>query len=165
MTILIHDLTEEEFARIKIAEKDVTVIQAKGDYAPCQGCYKCWLKNAGYCVMKDKMQHIGSLMGNSDNVVIISENYYGCYHPAIKNILDRSISTSLPFFTYRNREVHHMSRYPKKNLLKVYLYGDCTDSEKAVAQQFVKANAVNMCVKEAKLEILASVSQLQEMTV
>ena len=34
------------------ADEDSGVIHADNQYASCRDCFKCWLKNAGFCIMK-----------------------------------------------------------------------------------------------------------------
>lgn len=98
MHIIIHDLSDELFYALKF-EEEIIEINTKNIAAPCQGCFKCWLKNAGYCVINDSLQHIGAAVGTSDKVTIISEMCYGGYSSPIKRVMARSIGTSLPFFT------------------------------------------------------------------
>ena len=52
--------------------------------------------------MYEKMQQVCRIIGQADELVIITKNLYGEYSAAVKNILERSIGTSTPFSTYRN---------------------------------------------------------------
>lgn len=85
MKVLIHDLPEKQFQRMKI-ENEITVIQVDGAYAPCQGCFKCWLKNSGYCDIKDSLRHIGSVLGRCDELILISKLTYGGYSTPIESL-------------------------------------------------------------------------------
>lgn len=60
MKLLIHDLPDTPFRDLT---EDFTVIGAPDKAAPCQGCFKCWTKNAGYCVYADSLQHSDALAG------------------------------------------------------------------------------------------------------
>jgi hypothetical protein len=51
MRLVIHDLTDEEFAALDIENKDTKTFAA-GKFAHCQGCFKCWLKNTGILFYK-----------------------------------------------------------------------------------------------------------------
>ena len=55
MKVIIHDLGEEITCLLKKTNEDLVVIHADNQYAHCRGCFKCWLKNAGYCVMRDSL--------------------------------------------------------------------------------------------------------------
>ena len=153
MKLMIHDLNDEAFLALNISVEEFVVIQANDKTAPCKGCFGCWLKTPGVCVMKDKLQHIGALMGQNDEMIIISENCYGGYSEPVKRVLDRSISTSLPFFTFRGGKIHHRNRYKNKFGLKVILYGGITETERELAERMVQVNRHNMGSSDAALLI------------
>ena len=162
MQVIIHDMEEDAFISSKSFDKDSIVIKADGRYAPCQGCFKCWLKHAGFCVMKDSLQHIGALIGQSDPLLIISQCCYGGYSSHVKSILDRAIGVSLPFFTWRGGQTHHVNRYPRRHLLRVYFYGDCTKFERETAREFVERNRLNLGFEKAEVCFIQSAELLKE---
>ena len=96
MKVIIHDLREREALSQEKSDKDSVVIHANNQYAPCCGCFKCWLKNAGFCIMKDSLQHIGALIGQSDPLIIISQCCYGGYSSPVKATSDRKIGEFSP---------------------------------------------------------------------
>ena len=162
--IVIHGLSEEQFNKLGLSLENSTVIASDGKYAPCRGCFGCWLKTPGKCVMKDKLQNIATQIVSSDELMIISENCYGGYTSRVKNIIDRSIATSLPFFAFRNKQIHHARRYPKKQIdLVVYLYGDMTEKEKRLAEKLVVDNGINAAYRSTKLHIVGKLENLKEM--
>ena len=134
MKVIIHDLREGTAFSPKKPDKDSVVIHANNQYAPCRGCFQCWLKNAGFCTMKDSLQHIGALIGQSDPLIIVSRCCYGGYSSPVKAILDRAIGVSLPFFTWRGGQTHHISRYARRKLLRVCFYGECSELERETAR-------------------------------
>lgn len=142
MRTIIHDLGKEYSE--KIAATADHVIYADGRYAPCQGCFKCWTKNPGTCVLKDALQQACRVLGTSDELIIITENTYGGYSATIKNLLDRSIGTSTPFSTYRGGQMHHTLRYGKLSCLRVIAYGDMTEDEQRTFTLMAQRNALNM---------------------
>lgn len=79
------------------------VLNTDGHYAPCRGCFACWLKNTGYCVMDDSLKHAGALIRQRDSLIIISRLCYGGYGPGVKAVSDRAIGVSLPFFYLAGR--------------------------------------------------------------
>ena len=141
MRILIHD-RDEEFGA-KMADRFDRVICADGKYAPCQGCFHCWTKNPAECEMKDSLHEICRMIGQADDLVIVTENWYGGYSPNIKNLLDRSIGTSTPLSTYRGREMHHTLRYGKHHGWSVAVYGNTSEKEKQTWKLTAEKNAVN----------------------
>lgn len=159
MKIVIHDLNEEYDALLKDAAD--RVIRADGKYAPCQGCFHCWTKNPATCDMKDALQEICRVIGQADELVIITENWYGGYSPSVKNVLDRSIGTSTPMSTYRGGLMHHTLRYGRHDRLKVLVYGDVTDSEKKTWELMVNRNALNEGCRSGEVSFIPSASDVE----
>ena len=120
MKTIIHDL--DKFYNSLFKSKYENVIHADGKYAPCQGCFGCWTKHPAQCYLKDPLKMVCRLIGKTDELVIVTENYYGAYSSSVKNVLDRSIGLSTPFSTYRGKQMHHTLRYGKKKKLTVYAY-------------------------------------------
>ena len=95
-------------------------------------------------MMKDDLQTVGAQIGTCKKVIILSRCCYGGFSPGVKKVLDRAISLSLPFFTYRGGRVHHPLRYQNRPTLTVCFYGAVTDFERETAMRLVEANRVNM---------------------
>ena len=94
------------------------------------------------CIFNDKIKNNGKNVLDSDELIIISKCVNGSYSSKVKRILERSISYVLPFFTVRNKSIHHKVRIDKKLKFKVYYYGDdITEFDRYVADKFVNANA------------------------
>ena len=81
---------------------------------------------------------------NSDELILISKNRFGCYSEGVKKVLERCIGYVLPYFTIRNKHIHHASRYDKKLKLTTYFYGDITDNDYKCLDSLVKANSINL---------------------
>ena len=160
MRTIIHDLDESYDSLFK--SKSEKVIRADGKYAPCQGCFGCWTKHPAQCYMKDKLQMVCRMIGKADELVIVTDNYYGAYSPSVKNVLDRSIGVSTPFSTYRGKQMHHTLRYGKKNKLAVYAYGCMTEDEKQTFCYMVERNAINYGFQEFEIHYLENLNRLEE---
>ena len=141
MRVIIHDLESRYNGMIE--GKCGHAIAANGKYAPCQGCFGCWTKHPAECFMKDSLRQVCRIIGQADELVIITENVYGGYSAAVKNVLDRSIGTSTPLSTYRGGQMHHTLRYGKHDLWKVIVYGGITGAEKDTFRLLAERNAVN----------------------
>lgn len=163
MKTIIHDLDEEYVPMLR--EKCEEIISADGRYAPCQGCFGCWTKHPAECYMKDSLQTACRMIGRADEVIVITENCYGAYSPAVKNVLDRSIGISTPFSTYRGKQMHHRLRYGRKEKLRVYAYGDMTETEKDTFRNMVERNAINFGFQESEFKYLESLDELEGITV
>ena len=95
------------------------------------GCFECWIKTPGKCKIRDGYENLSKLYLKAEKVIIISQCFYGSYSPFVKNILDRTIPYLLPFFKFKNKEMHHTTRSKTKFDLNVYFYGkNLTRSEK-----------------------------------
>ena len=141
MKVIIYDLDSRYDEMIR-AGCD-RAFAADGRYAPCQGCFGCWTKHPAECFMKDRLKQICRLIGQADELVIVTKNLYGGYSAAVKNVLDRSIGTSTPFSTYRGGQMHHTLRYGRHDLWKVIVYGETSEAEKETFRYLAGRNAVN----------------------
>ena len=159
MKLIVHDL-DRSYEEL-ISSRCDRAIQADGKYAPCQGCFGCWTKHPAECFMKDKLQQVCRQLGEADETVVVTKNLYGGYSTAVKNVLDRSIGTSTPFSTYRGRQMHHTLRYGKKDLWKVVVYGDITETEKATFAYAAERNATNEGYGRSQVPFLVDRAQLE----
>ncbi len=159
MRVIIHDLEDGAVFAGKCDE----LIDADGKYAPCQGCFGCWTKTPAQCFMKDRLKQIPRIVGTADELVIVTENCYGSYSPAVKNIIDRSIGLSTPFSTYRGRQMHHTLRYGMHDRLYVIAYGDMTDAEEETFALLAERNAVNFGFREAVFRRCDDTRRLEEL--
>ena len=178
MKVVIHDMNREEFQKIyeklkveviekKIKksrnwiennEEEVKIISDENKIKNCTGCFCCWIKNPGRCILKDGYENLAELYSKAEKIIIISKCCYGTYSPFVKNVLDRSIPYLLPFFKLKNNEMHHTIRYKRKLFLEVYFYGkDLTELEKNIAEKTVKANCINLNIKKFNVSFLGNI--------
>lgn len=146
MRLLIHDLSAEAFAEAFPAlPENVTIIADDGTIRLCIGCFGCWVRTPGVCVIPDQYQNMGQRLAAAEAVTIISRCCYGGFSPFVKNVLDRSIAYVHPDFEMRNGEMHHKKRYDHPIRLKVWFYGDgITAGEQQTARQLLLANTINL---------------------
>ena len=159
MKVILYDLGPEYGALIE--SKCDRALAADGKYAPCQGCFGCWTRHPAECFMKDKLQQVCRVIGQADELVIVTKNLYGAYSAAVKNILDRSIGTSTPFSTYRGGQMHHTLRYGKHDLWKVVVYGEVSETEKATFRYMAGRNAVNDGYERSEVIFLKDLAELE----
>ena len=153
MKVLIHDLSEKIINKLNLP-KDIIIIDTKQKYSHCVGCFKCWTKHPTQYFIKDYLKNIGTILGKSEEIVIISQNCYGSYSPKIKNVLDRAISMSNPMSTYRHKEMHHCRRYKQPSKLRVFVYGEINNNEKITFNELVKRNEINFGCNESSIYFL-----------
>lgn len=152
MNLIIHDLTDEEFRSLfSHVRSDTKIISDNGKIQSCIGCFGCWIKTPGECVLRDGYENMGELLSRTEHLIVISRCCFGGYSPFIKNVLDRSISYLLPFFKTVGGETHHKPRYKKDLSLSVYFYGkNLSEAEIQTANKLVKANSVNFYISDYK---------------
>ncbi len=159
MKVILHDL-DRCYDEV-IGAKCDRAIAADGKYAPCQGCFGCWTKHPAECFMKDTLQQVCRIIGQADEMVIVTKNLYGGYSAAVKNVLDRSIGTSTPFSTYRGRQMHHTLRYGRHDRWKVIVYGEVSEAEKATFRTMAERNAVNDGYERSEVIFLKDFAELE----
>ena len=164
MNLIIHDLSKEQWEALAFPLKEETkIIDNSGKIKKCMGCFGCWLKTPGRCVIPDEYQRMGELAAKAEELTIISKCSFGSYSSFVKNVLDRSISYVLPFFEIREGEMHHRKRYDNQFLMRVIFYGsDITEEEKETAKELVKANAVNLHGKVKEVLFVESAENIGE---
>ena len=164
MNLIIHDLSKEQWEALAFPLKEETkIIDNSGKIKKCMGCFGCWLKTPGRCVIPDEYQRMGELAAKAEELTIISKCSFGSYSSFVKNVLDRSISYVLPFFEIREGEMHHRKRDDNQFLVRVIFYGsDITEEEKETAKELVKANAVNLHGKVKEVLFVESAEKIGE---
>lgn len=156
MRTIIHDLKDTSF--LNLNSEDLLVSDANKS---CIGCFNCWVKTPFCCIHNDKITNIGKLILDSDQLIIISKCVDGSYSSKVKRIIERSISYVEPFFTIRNKEIHHLSRLSKKLNFKIYFYGDnITSDDKKVAEMLAKANMKNLNTTDPIISFLNSYKEI-----
>jgi multimeric flavodoxin WrbA len=111
----------------------------------CLGCFGCWIKTPGECVIGDAAKDIVKKLVHCDLTVFVTPIVFGGYSYELKKILDRQICRELPFFTKVNGEVHHQPRYAKHARLVALGVLPKPDLEsEAIFKTLVSRNSVNM---------------------
>lgn len=141
MNLIVHDTSTEELGDADYIIFNLKKLKLKNN---CNGCFGCWVKSPGICVIKDDIQLAAPMLGKTTNFIIISKINYGGYSSELKRFMDRSLGYIQLYFTRRGNEMHHVSRYASRLNLIVIGYGAKSELEKTVFGQLVAANALNM---------------------
>ncbi len=158
MTLLITDI---DSSRLSLPA-DCRVVEASCGRKHCVGCFGCWVKTPGECVIKDDISRNAVDMAKCERLVIISRCVYGSYSPEVKRVLDRSIGYLHPYMVKSKGEMHHKKRYDHSFELYVRFYGDITDSERQTALQLVEANSDNWYAEVKDVRFYGSADQAAE---
>ncbi|MEE0731988.1 MAG: flavodoxin family protein, partial [Oscillospiraceae bacterium] len=127
----------------------------------CVGCFGCWCKTPGKCVIPDGYGDFGKRLGACGEYLILSRVVYGGFSPFVKNVLDRNIGYILPFFELRKGEMHHKPRYPDRFRLRVFGYGEeVSPEEQAVFRRLAEANGLNLNAQSVTVRLGRSPEEL-----
>lgn len=158
MTLVITDIDSS----LLILPENCRVVEADDKRAHCVGCFGCWTKTPGECVIKDDISRHGAELSRCERVVIISRCVYGGYSPAVKRIIDRSLPYVHPNFTTREGRMHHKRRYDNVFDTETYFYGDVTDAERDTARKLVAANNLNLGCGRVKVSFYNTADEIRE---
>jgi multimeric flavodoxin WrbA len=142
--LLIHDLPKEEWEKIKDRYDGWTVVTETSPVKPCIGCFGCWDKTPGQCVVKDGYDKMGRLVHEASEIRVISRYTFGGFSGPVKGIIDRCIGYVLPQFTVTGGETHHKKRYDEDKPFTFIFYGPgLSEEEKEGARKYAKALCAN----------------------
>ena len=112
--------------------------------ANCVGCFGCWTKTPGKCVIRDDAVKVYPQIAASDRILYVSKIKYGGYDTVMKTMLERSIPVQQAFIRLLHGETHHVQRdvVPKKAV--IIGYGDISAEEQKIFRSLVERNAKNM---------------------
>ena len=144
MNLVIHDLKSADWQKIEHEYEGWTVLSDNGLIRPCGGCFHCWNKTPGICVMKDGFENMGQLIHQAGEVVVISRYAYGGFSGFVKNVIDRCLGYVLPQFEIIGGETHHQKRYEETKAFTFIFYGPAlTKQEQDSARRYVRALCSN----------------------
>ena len=155
--LIIYDIQNETPA----AKNNDILFSANPIVKPCTGCFGCWIKTPGRCVIGDRCSDIPSYIAKCDEMILISPVLFGGYSENIKAVIDRSIPYVLPYFCIVGGEMHHKMRYKHSFMLKVLFYGECDDEERQIAESLVRANSVNFGAKSCDVKFFDGIEELR----
>lgn len=134
-----------QIALQSITSETRTVVLNSDEIHPCIGCFGCWIKTPGLCVIKtDCANSVSGLEIQSDAVVLLSRVTFGGYSADIKAFLDRSIPNISPFLEIYRGEMHHKVRYSRFPRWIAFGYGESTPRERQTFSELAERNALNM---------------------
>ncbi|MDL2300283.1 NAD(P)H-dependent oxidoreductase [Clostridiaceae bacterium OttesenSCG-928-D20] len=81
------------------------------DIKSCLGCFSCWNKTPGKCIINDEMSGILEKIIASDIIIWSFPLYYFSVPGGLKNLIDRQLPMSLPFMSAENESGGHPARY------------------------------------------------------
>jgi multimeric flavodoxin WrbA len=147
----IGNLYDEPLKAIRLGEQSITA---------CIGCWNCWVKTPGQCVLKDEMAASYADYVNSDTVILLMDTAQGFISHLSKAFIDRTIPHYHPYIEIVNGECHHAARYKcYPDLVFYYDTEGVTNQEEQVIEDYLYRTAYHFkskayrIVKEGSLEL------------
>jgi hypothetical protein len=123
--LLLHDISSFHFEGILgSVPDDVRLMGTNPPVAHCVGCFGCWVKTPGQCVIDDRGRAFALELMETDELIIVSRLYCGGFSPDVKAFMDRGIPSILPFFEVRGERSRHPRRVDRPLRLRCYFYRD-----------------------------------------
>ncbi|MGL5417589.1 MAG: flavodoxin family protein [Clostridium sp.] len=127
----------------------------------CVGCFGCWTKTPGKCVIRDDAVKVYPIIAKSEEVIYVSKIKYGCYDVPMKTMLERTIPTQQAFIRLLNDEAHHVQRTVAMKNAVIIAYGNIEKEEQKIFENLVARNAHNMSFSSYRV-IFADEQNLEE---
>jgi multimeric flavodoxin WrbA len=169
MKVLIFDGSpEDDSSGVRIAGVLAALLSAKGDETEhvvlreksivnCIGCFGCWLKTPGICVIDDDNRELSGKFMQCDLLIMLTPVTFGGYSPELKRMLDHFIANISPFFATVNGESHHRKRYESYPDLLVVGWQEEPDArQEEVFRHLVLRNSINFYSGKAGCGVIHS---------
>ncbi len=131
---------------------DTTVYEiSKMNIAPCIGCFGCWIKTPGECVLHDDAQGVCRTLAESERVMIVSHLIFGSYDVPIKTMLERSLPVQQAYICMYADETHHVQRGNREKDATVVVYGAKDEEEEKLFSAWLSRNSLNTMYRTHKI--------------
>lgn len=129
----------------------------------CVGCFGCWTKTPGKCVIRDDATKVYPYIAESSSVIYVGHIKYGGNDSVMKTMIERAIPIQQAFIRIHRGETHHVQRNVATKDAIIIAYGDTDSEEQEIFRQLVERNARNM--NFGKYKIVFVTEQKVEKTV
>lgn len=147
---------------IEIKKDDIKFVDLSSlKITNCIGCFGCWTKTPGKCVIRDDAVKVYPDIAKSDTLLYISCIKYGGYDTIMKTMLERAIPVQQAFIRLVAGETHHVQREVALKKATIIAYGDISDEEREVFKKLIARNAHNMNFENYSI-IFTTELQLEE---
>ncbi len=112
--------------------------------APCLGCFGCWVKTPGECVIDDDGRSVARAAARCDLLVYFTPVTFGGFSSELKKAVDRLIPDISPFFAKVHGETHHQRRYANcPSLIGLGVLPQPDRQAESIFKALVEHNALN----------------------
>lgn len=123
--------------------------------ANCIGCFGCWVKTPGKCVIRDDAVGVYPLIAQSENLLYVSRLYCGSFDVPMKTMLERTIPVQQAFLRLHHGETHHVQRDVTEKSAVILAWGDIPAQERTIFEALIARNAHNMLFKSWRIRYTA----------
>ncbi len=136
-------------------EVEVIALRTK-TIAPCVGCFGCWVKTPGECVIDDEGRDVARSLARADVIVHFTPVTFGGVSSELKKALDRIIPNISPFFAKVQGETHHQKRYAQPpSLIGLGVLPTPDREAEALFKTLVEDNATNLRSPRTAVAVVA----------
>ena len=82
--LILHDLQLGDAGILPLPSAEIALFAASHSIRPCVGCFGCWVKTPGSCVIKDRVSALSPLLPLCEEFVILSRVVFGGLSPDVK---------------------------------------------------------------------------------
>ena len=111
---LVRDLLDGGHSVQEIALRDLKIHY-------CTGCFGCWVKTPGECVVRDDSDFVRRRVIQSDLTLMASPLILGFPSALLKKVNDKFLPLIHPYIELVQGECHHRSRYERYPVLALLL--------------------------------------------
>jgi len=111
----------------------------------CTGCFGCWIKKPGECVVPDDSHQVCRSIINSEFLLWAAPLKMGFPSALLKKMVDKSIPLIHPYYDLQYGEAHHRPRYdhyPRIGLL-VEMDADTDPEDLGIVSDIFSRTAIN----------------------
>lgn len=144
-------MSDRPIPGLVLAEDASFVDLSQAKVANGVGCFGCWTKTPGKCVIRDEATKIYPLIAESDRVIYVSRLAYGGYDLPMKKMLERAIPIQQAFIRLVDGETHHVQRAVAPKEALIVAYGEYPEEERQLFLELVAQNAKNMNFKNYRV--------------
>ena len=138
VNILVHSLKKFDY------EVDCIILH-ETEISDCDGCFNCWIKTPGICIIDDVGRDIAIGHIQSDILILLTPITFGGYSSELKKAIDRLIPNELPFYTKIDEEIHHEPRYEQyPSLIGIGVLPSPDEESERIFKKLVSRNTINL---------------------
>jgi hypothetical protein len=130
------------------------ILLKEKEIADCLGCFKCWVKTPGICIIDDYGREAAAQLINSELTIFLTPLVFGSYSFQLKKALDRMIPLISPYFKKVKGEIHHKKRYSKyPSIMGIGIVSKENNKQSQIFKELIERNSINFHSPHFKSEV------------